>query len=731
MSFRAGSVEPDESFSPPLVRDNPELGNKSPYATDDPTSSSSSSGGPDTDMNRDNCERVLEQWRLIRLADKNKPKKKKIYPYHAVYTAPLGRNYSKFYEAFRQGLRSPPTNQNIAPTVPAKRSATSSDHPAKRLRQENVASLQPAGQDQARTTPAKRAATTNIEPASKRSKVVTLRHPARDENGRIPTQVPAAPIPKASSGPKPKGVASSLQVASESPVTPRPRSEAKDQPSRRKGVGLYAGNWEYATDEEKVPEYLSVVQNTAGSEGRTTRRAYAKLTSRAPAGDSSNYVDLSPGNEVRKSGRARNAVDYSRLSRSENNAHEIATPRQNDEDLNLPAEGNSSNSSASSTSNRSTSMADHPSRSTSTSTAVNTEQPERPNLSWNSIVYGILASAGKPLTFHELVARIKERYPYFKNSSQVSILKSGPKNPLYFHEAFCKGDIVNGMQTWTLKPGEFVDKKTGEVMTPQPRPPGSSSRPADQAREVEDDSPSKSTSKPSPASNPRSSNPRFGREILNSPEIPDSQEIKASTPAPQETDIPVATEQPLYSEETTEVQEIASTADDTPMNAAVATNLPDQSSQPRYPWATTSFNPINATPARLFTAASATFHSVQNSIRATDDAVSATAAQSSSTAQGQQPSAASFSSSVGDREQNGNSTTPQTASTSLPLAHAVSTATAPTTTGDRPATPQSASTPSVSSLPVTSIPCTQLDGFLPDGKAGAKEITHKQSQGWE
>ena len=668
-----------------------------------------------------------------------------------MYTAPLGRNYSKFYEAFRQGLHSPSTNQNIAPTVPAKRSAPSSDHPAKRSRQEDVASFQPAGQEQARTTPAKRAATTNIEPPSKRSKVVTLRHPARDENGRIPTQAAAAPGPKASSGPKPKGIASSLQVASESPVTPRSKSEAKgkspsvmitttiskhpevlrfsplmtkllimpfgiDQPSRRKGVGLYAGNWEYATDEEIVPEYLKVVQNTAGSEGRTTRRAYAKLTSRGTGGDSGNFVDPSPGNEVRKSGRARNAVDYSRLSRSENNTREIATPRQTDDGLN-PAEGNeqefpansvSSNSSASSTSNRSTSMADHPSRSTSTSTPVNIE-PERPNLSWNSIVYGILATSPKPMTFHELVAGIKERYPYFKNSSQVSILKSGPKNPLYFHEAFCKGEVINGMQTWTLKPGEFVDKKTGEVMTPRPQPPNSSSRPADQAREVEDDSPSKSTSKPSPASNPRSSNPRFGREILNSPEIPDSQEVKPSTPNPQETEIPVASEEASYSEETTGAQEIPSTADDTSTNADVATTLPDQSSQPRFPWATTSFNPINATSARLFSAAaSATFQSVQNSIHATDDATSATAAQSSSAVQGQPPSASSFSSSTGDSQHNGDSTTLQTTSTSLPPAHAVSTANVPTTTGDRPATPQSASTPGVSSPPVTSIPCTQL-----------------------
>ena len=454
------------------------------------------------------------------------------------------------------------------------------------------------------------------------------------------------------------------------------------------------------------------MQNTAGSEGRTTRRAYAQLTSRGTARDSSNFVDLSPENEVRKSGRARNAVNYSRLSGSESNAREIATPRQTDEGLNLPGEATqqglpsnsvSSNSSASSTSNISTSMGDQPSRSTSTSTAANTEQPERPNLSWNAIVYGILASADTPLTFHQLVQRIKERYPYFKNASQVSILKSGPKNPLYFHEAFCKGEIVNGMQTWKLKPGDFIDKKTGEVMTPLPQPPNSSSRPVDQAREVEDPSPSKSTSKPSPASNPRSSNPRFGREILNSPEIPDSQEVKASTPAPQEQDIPVATEQASQLDETTGAQVIPSTADGTSTDADVATSLPDQSSQPRFPWATTSFNPINATSARLFSAA-ATF---QNSIRATDDTVSATAAQSSAVP-GQQPSASSFSSSIGDGEHNGDSTTPKTGSTSLPLGHPASTATAPTTIGDHPATPQSASTPGVSSPPVTSIPCTQL-----------------------
>ena len=269
MDSRDGSIEPDESFSPPLVRDNPDSGNKSPYTTGqlvtpsewdlpgtsadshDSTSASSSSDGPNTDMNRDNCERVIEQWRLIRLANKNKPKERKvvclelesqkeadmtlqIYPYHGVYTAPLGRNYSKFFEAFRQGLNTPPANKKVAGTVPAKRSAPSPDHPAKRTRQEDTASLQPAVQDQApavqhqaRATPAKRAATTNIEPVQKRSKVITLPHPSRNQTRRIPAQEAAATTPKESSGPKPKGVTASLQVASESPVTPRPRSEAK------------------------------------------------------------------------------------------------------------------------------------------------------------------------------------------------------------------------------------------------------------------------------------------------------------------------------------------------------------------------------------------------------------------------------------------------------------------------------------------------------------------------
>ena len=97
MDFRAGGIEPDESFSPPLARpDNPESGNKTPYTTGqlvnpsewdvsnnsadshDSTSASSTSDGPDTNMNRDNCERVIEQWRLIRLANKTRPKERKV-----------------------------------------------------------------------------------------------------------------------------------------------------------------------------------------------------------------------------------------------------------------------------------------------------------------------------------------------------------------------------------------------------------------------------------------------------------------------------------------------------------------------------------------------------------------------------------------------------------------------------------------------------------------------------
>ena len=263
---------------------------------------------------------------------------------------------------------------------------------------------------------------------------------------------------------------------------------------------------------------------------------------------------------MRRSGREHDLIDYARLANYEDNPGETAAPEQQQLNGTSSAqEPEQPSTSTSSTSNRSTSMPNHHSRSTSNSTANAIENSERPKSSWNTIVYGILAVADGPLTYTEIMQDIKDRYPFFRAASQDKVLKSGLKNPLYFHEAFCKGDIVNGKQTWGLKPGEFVDKKTGVILTPQPRNPivpsvtssTVTSRPAVQAQVVDNPNPVDSTPKASPSNHSRSSNPRFGRDILNPPEIPDSQDPSGSF---RKAGAGVSTEQTNNSERIAETQ---------------------------------------------------------------------------------------------------------------------------------------------------------------------------------
>ena len=349
-------------------------------------------------------------------------------------------------------------------------------------------------------------------------------------------------------------------------------------------MGIYGGNWEYVADEEKIPEYLSVAEKIADVEGRTTRRAYAKLTSSESATNSGEPIGSSFEDQVRKSGRARNSRNH------------VATLEQAGQtDLSPERETNQTSTSAS---NRSTLKLDDQSRSTSASAATNAERPERPNLSWNAIVYEVLATADAPLTFTQLMQGIQNRWPFFKSSSQEKVLKSGLKNPLYFHEAFCKGDIVNGKQTWGLRPGEFIDKKTGELLTPPPRHPiGGSSSLTEQVQEVEDPSPVDLAPKVSRSHRPRSSNPRFGREILNSPEIPDSQDAIATASTLREAASCISAEHAPYVEEPTRSQKLADAAHDTSSSASPEMDASLQKLQ-------TSFNPINTTStSRFLTAA--------------------------------------------------------------------------------------------------------------------------------
>ncbi len=560
---------------------------------------------------------------------------------------------------------------------------------------------------------------------------------------------------------KSNDIAPPLDVARELPVTPVPRSQSEakgnipsiitvllkllythkkvenlvltdkallltmssqiEQSSKRKGVGLYAGNWEYVTDEEKIPEYLSVAQKIADVEGRTTRRAYAKMTSKEDARDSSTPISLTSRNEVRKSGRARNAVDYTRLLGSENNDRGIDPPEQIEERGTTPAQETnpiSPSTSASSSSNRSTSMPEHPSRPSSTSTAMNTEQPERPNKSWNAIVYEVLATSETPLTFPQLVQEVKNRYPFFNSPSQVKVLKSGPKNPLYFHEAFCKGGTVNGKQTWGLMPGQFVDKKTGEVLTPQPRHTVASPRPTEQAQGTEHHSPSNSVSKPSQSHNPRSSNPRFGREILNSPEIPDSQDERATTPRPQEADGRVGQEHvphlesPIQHTPNTiryQAHELTDAAHGTSANAFIAISPSGHTPQPRLQGATTTGSPKkNTSTGSSPTAAAPESQNPQNLKDAVDHETSEVAVRPLSALQAAQPSTPSILSLTGESIHDSNLTPPKTVSMSIQTMHVAPPPFVPTVLGDSAATPQTTSiSPAALRPSVTPLACTQ------------------------
>ena len=518
-------------------------------------SSSTSASTAEQDIERDGGEydRMIEKWRMIKFADKNRSKKKvadakaglapeadvtpQIYHTYNDHTSLFGKDYSKFYEAFQQGLNPPQSRLTIANKVPAKRrSVETSTQAFKRRRPDEHAPLLQSDQHQTPALPAQRSAgvITEASVAENPSELAPPSLGAEDSSLR--------PEPRSDSATQGKisGMIDGLINRTLNLCLRRLISlihfSSVEQPSRRKGVGLYAGNWEYVTDEEKVPEYVRVAQETADVEGRTTRRAYAKLTSSESRKDSGSLLRSSFENQLRKSGRARNPINYAVLSTAEDITAENSTPAVDKQNVVTPeqaAKQMSPSTSVSSNSNRSTLMHDGPSRSTSTSTATNTEQFERPKLSWNAIVYEILALADGPLTFTDLTENIRNRYPFFKHPTQEKVLKSGLKNPLYFHEAFIKGDVIEGKQTWGLKPGQFVDKKTGDVLTPQPRNP---IVPHTRTEPEDEDAVSSSvdqTPQVPQSRQPRTSNPRFGRDILNSPEIPDSQAARLSTSSSQ------------------------------------------------------------------------------------------------------------------------------------------------------------------------------------------------------
>ncbi len=649
--------------------------------------------------------------------------------------------------------------------------------------------------------PAKRRLDVVSEQVPKRRKQVNHASPPQSDQLQAPlvsTQETAAALSTpALTGPKPSEFASPLSTAEESAIRPRPRSYSAtkgkslgmiivlltlfdslesrtrpfldrflllttflliEQPSRRKGVGLYAGNWEYAPDEERQPEYQKIFEKIADVEGRTTRRAFAKLASNDSPRDSNTTVHSPFDNQVRKSGRARTSINYAQLSTAEDNTHETATPEQTlQNDMPSAQPTNQMSTSALSSADRSTMMLGDHSSSSSMSPGVNVEQLERPKLSWNAIVYEVLATAKGPLTFTELTQEIKNRYPFFNASSQDKVLKSGLKNPLYFHEAFCKGEIINGKQTWGLKPGEFVDKKTGEVLTPQPRnpivPPGLT----EQVHETEAPSAVALTTKVSPTHHPRSSNPRFGREILNSPEIPDSQDVAPTTSSPQGPDRLIAPERPLHFEELTEANKPADAASITSVialpKAHVPTQAPQTLSQLKSAMGLVDFTDLAS--LKEIPDAGMTedemirkFRKFQGQI---DREASAIAAHSISPLQAAEPRAPSIPSSTGESANHNSPTNSQYVSPPTLLERAVSPSSVPTFPRDDAATSQAPQfvpatpTPSqtqfmyvILSSNVTSSPMTPIKlisspsshVFAQDGKAVAKENAYGQMPRW-
>lgn len=649
-----------------------------------------------------------------------------IYRTDDVHTAIFGKNYSKFYSAFRQGT-TPMTPKPTTTAVPSKRPAVASEPAPKRRRINDRTSLPQVDQHHPSATPARRSAVVTMK-IPKGSMFKELASPSNAVGESSTT-----PMPRSRS--ETKGKSPSMVIVIEHPIsicrkpgilfltdqdlllTPNPKTEQSSQP---KGVGLYRGKWEYAPNEEIVPDYQSVAEKIANLDGRTTRRALAKMTSGGEAVVSGRGVALSSGKEVRKSGRARNTVDYTRASVPENNHHEIATQEQVEEGRMSPIQTTnqaSPSTSSSSTSIRSTLLPDNPSRSTSTSTATNTEQHERPNRSWNSIVYEILATSNKPLTFPQIVQTIKGRYPFFNSSSQDKVLKSGPKNPLYFHEAFCRAEIVKGKQAWALKPGTFVDKKTGEVLTPQPRFTIPPSRIAEPVRQAEDRNPGNVTAKSPQSFNPRSSIPRFGREILNSPELPDSQDARAITSSPQTTDSRVPTEHPPHLEQPyqhtpptvqTPAHEITSAVDGASANVSDEASPSSRTPQPHLQWASINGSPMNTTTyGQPLVAAGAKLQGILKLVDAVDYKPPGTGTPSITASQALQPQRSSVSlspsiaSSTGEKWNGSNSTTTQPASTSVLLADAESPTHIPTSSESRTATsqPPAAATPSVTTLP--------------------------------
>lgn len=115
-----------------------------------------------------------------------------IHPTHGLHTALFGEHYSKFYDAFKQGLSAAETRTAVATTVPAKRAAATPKQASKRRKRDDHASLPRSTQHHAPT---------------------------------MPVQTPAVATTTVSRRTKSIELASSSNMARETPVASQPRSD--------------------------------------------------------------------------------------------------------------------------------------------------------------------------------------------------------------------------------------------------------------------------------------------------------------------------------------------------------------------------------------------------------------------------------------------------------------------------------------------------------------------------
>ena len=99
----------------------------------------------------------------------------------------FGKNYSKFYEAFEQGIRAPEVRQNVLSTIPAKRQiVASSNQASKRRRQDDrISPLQEAQHEAPIISLQRSAAPTDKYPAgAKPSEVASPPNDVRESSVR-------------------------------------------------------------------------------------------------------------------------------------------------------------------------------------------------------------------------------------------------------------------------------------------------------------------------------------------------------------------------------------------------------------------------------------------------------------------------------------------------------------------------------------------------------------------